>query len=341
MSITISDIAERAGVSISTVSFVMNKQRRPIPISARTREKVLAAARDLNYLPSFAARSLAKGKTFSLGLICGDIHNPHMSEYATIALREAEARGYHLLISLTEWKGVDRDLACLDSLLQRGVDGIIFMSFAIQPGTKQYDYVLKEKFPLVLANYSIPKLSKVGSDWRKGFEEALDHLRNKGHRKIGITVFNKMSSVELRNHPKFSVFLDLCSRKGMEPEFLTPETPLSSLSLGFEEARSLAGNLANSRQLPGAIFVTSDYLCMGFINGLRDAGLEVPRDIQVVGMDGTEMGRNFHPSLTSIAQDRRQLAVSAVEMLLQMMDDRDFQPREVLIPTKLIVRDSA
>lgn len=338
MSVTISDIAKRAGVSISTVSFVLNKQRRPVPISAKTREKVLTAAKDLNYRPSFVARSLAKGKTFSIGMICGDIHNPHFSEYATIALHEAEARGYHLLISLTEWKGADRDLACLDSLLQRGVDGIIFMSPNLQPGMRQYDYILKEKFPIVIGNYSIPKLSMVGSDWRNGFEEALDHLRNKGHRKIGITIFTKMSPVELRNYAKLNVFLDLCSQKGIEPEILSLDCLTTP---GIEDAQTLAGNLASARPLPGAIIVTSDYLCMGFINGLRDAGLDVPRDIDVVGIDGTEMGKHFHPSLTSIAQDRRQLAVSAIERLLEMMDDRDSQPREILIPTKLIIRDSA
>jgi len=124
MSITISDIARHVGVTKSTVSTVLNDSRSNIRVSEGTRTKVLAAAKELNYRPSFSARSLAKGRTFSIGMICGDIHSPHFSELASRAMQEVEARGYHLLLSVTQWITMQNNLDCLETMINRGVDGI-------------------------------------------------------------------------------------------------------------------------------------------------------------------------------------------------------------------------
>jgi len=330
---TIGDVARRSGVSASTVSAVINNNYARIRVSAKTRQKVLAAARRLDYRPSFSARALARGKTFSLGLVCGDIHTPFFSELASIALEESEARGYHLLTAVTRWDP-QKELACVDTLLERKVDGFLMGPASLQPGTRQYDYIMKNRIPVVGLLPPVPGFPHVTSDWREGMEEAVRHLTGKGYDRIGFIDLPGIYPVEPHRACKRSVFLETIGRVGaVSCEY--------NCVIDLHNNREIGRNLADLPDRPRAFIVGSDYMAMGLVRGFRDGGLDVPRDVAVVGMDGTAMGEFFHPPLTTIAQDIRQLVGRALELLVTMIEEKTLTDQEMWVPTRLIVRDSA
>ena len=151
MAPTIQDIAELAGVTKTTVSLVLNKKKSPIRISQATQDRVLKTADELGYHPSFAARSLASGRTFTLGFFCPAISSPFFSSLAARAMIEAENRDYHLTISTTE-ASFDEELECIGRLVnQKRVDGIIVWSYALKPCIKGYQEVIHSRFPMVFA----------------------------------------------------------------------------------------------------------------------------------------------------------------------------------------------
>ena len=331
MAATLSDIARRVGVTKTTVSYVLNRKRSGIRISEETRQRVLSVARQLNYRPSFSAKALVTGRTNTIGFQCGQIVSPHYNELADMALREVEDRGYHLLISVTPWRTGENDLDCLQTLMGRGVDGVIFFGSALGPGEPLYDHLLAERYPLVTISDQIEGLSSVVSDWEPGMDEAISLLAGKGHRRVG---YFRSRSVNPEVDGKLAAFCAACRRHGMEPEVLVGRSlPEHSRQCGLEFARR--------GDRPTAVIYSCDHGAMGFLRGLRDEGVAVPEEVAVIGIDGTEAGAYCCPSLTTIAQDGRGIIRSAVEMVLAMIDRKEPPGRRVNLATKLIVRESA
>jgi LacI family transcriptional regulator len=333
MSITINDIAKGSGVSVSTVSAVLNNRHTKIRVSERTRQRVREVANRLNYRPSFSARSLVRGKTFSLGLICGDIHTPFFSELTSIAMEESEARGYHLLVAVTRWDP-RKELECLDTLLQRKVDGLFTVSTSLQPGTSQYEYIVDNKIPFVGLQPSLPGLSVVNSNWQTGMNEAVGRLKAGGFDRIGFVNLPKTDYEDKECVSKQTAFLEACR--------LSKITPLVyECAIDLEKNRRIGRELIDRPDPLRAFIVGSDFMAMGIIRGFRDRGLDVPRDLAVIGMDGTAIGGFYHPPLTTIAQDIRQTVTRALDLILTMIDRQELIEEKILIPTKLIVRESA
>jgi LacI family transcriptional regulator len=329
MAVTLSDIAERIGVSKMTVSLVLNNRKSGLRISDRTRERILATAQELNYIPSFSARSLARGKTFSIGFLCGDIQSPHYSELATMAMREAEARGYHLLVSVTPWISTENNLECLETILSRGVDGLIHFG-NVPVDSKVHRRIMGEQFPIVTVNELTDGLSGVVSDWESGMDEAVRHLKGKGHGRIG---YVRSAYVDKTTDPKYLAFHRACRQHGVET--------MDYASVGHPPtAREDGRRIARDPKRPRALIIASDYTATGILRGLRIEGLEVPRDVAVIGIDGTDMGEFMNPPLTSIAQDRDGIVKTAMDMVVKMIDKEESPGRKVRLPTKLISRES-
>jgi DNA-binding LacI/PurR family transcriptional regulator len=330
LAVTIIDIARHVGVTPTTVSKVLNRAKSDVRISETTRRKIMSAVKTLNYRPSFSARALRKGRTFSLGYLCGDIDMPYFSEMTSLALKEAEARGYHLLVSVTEWD-YRKELDCMEMLLNRGVDGAIACSEAFRPGVPLVEDLRKRKFPLVTLTSGENAFPSVTSDWREGMRLAAEHLHAKGHQRIGYVGL----SVDPENSPntKFSQLAKACAERGMPLE-------RNNTALDTDETRNLGVELAKRADRPNAFVVYSDYLAMSFMAGLQDAGLRIPEDAAVIGIDGTNAGGRIHPALTSVAQDLRQMTVRAMDMVLDMLNGKDVPAEITLVPTKLIVRQS-
>ncbi|MBN1555379.1 MAG: LacI family DNA-binding transcriptional regulator [Phycisphaerae bacterium] len=329
MAVTIRDIARRVGVTKATVSLVLTGGKSSVRISDTTRNKVLEAAKALNYFPSFHARALVKGRTFTLGLVIGEIHSPYYSELASLAMEEAESQGYHMLVSVTRWS-VEKELECLDMLLRRRVDGILFATAALRPGVRQFDYLQEQKFPIAHLGFSTG-FSSVRSDWEPGMDQAAEYLQGKGHRRIGFLVG---SDFELVGDERRIALEASCAKRGLACEVVR-------CSPTIEAARLAGAQMTRSNDRPSAVIVQSDHLAIGLIRGLHDQAVHVPDGISIIGCDGTRDGESSIPSLTTIAQDLRRQVRESVEIVLQMIANREMPRKDILIPTKLIVRDSA
>jgi LacI family transcriptional regulator len=330
MAITISDIADKVGVTKATVSLVLNKNRSKVRISKDTRRKILDVARELNYVPSFSAQALARGKTYTLGFVVGDIQAPHFAELSSFAMEEAESRGYHLLLSVTKWS-YEKELECLDMLLCHRVDGIVFGSMALQPGTRQFETIQAQRYPVVLFGSPDPNFASVHSDWNPGMSQAVEYLEGKGCRRLAY-VFDPavMPAADLKKN----ALTLLCEKKGIALECFGCLPTIT-------DARRVGEELAVRPDRPKVVLVQSDYLATGFMRGLHDKGLAIPRDVAVMGCDGTQMGEYYLPPLTSIAQDCRSIITNALDLLLELVENKDAPRRHIRVPTRLIVRSSA
>jgi len=328
MAVTISDVARRVGVTTATVSKVLNNSSSGYTISKQTRQKVLQAVEEMDYRPSFSARSLSRGKTFSIGFECGGLENPFISEIATHALRSAKTRGYHLTMNLTSWETGASDLECLDDLLSRGVDGVLFYGLGLEPGTPTYEKILKKKIPLVRLQWVTQGLSCVATQWEVGMLEAVGYLKQKGHQRIGFVRCNvPVSSPD----PEYPAFLAACRELRVEPK----EIFVSS------DVVSDGRNIARMVDRPSAVIISTELVAMGILKGFQEEGLKIPHDISIMSIEGTQMGGLLHPGVTSLSQQSELLARTAVDQLIRLIEKKEEPGRVIYVPTKLIVRESA
>lgn len=327
MPVTLSDIATKAGVDKSTVSIVINRKPKGLRVAKQTRDRIMKIARNLDYRPSLMARSLVQGKTMTLGLVCGDIHTPYFAEFASVALRMAEEKGYHLLISVTEWDE-KKELYCLDMLMQRQADGIMMYCGSLKPETRLYKTIRASRFPVVVLGASIEGFSHVLTDYRHGMTEAVKILKENGHERVAF-----VSQSGTNRSRKAMAFCQACEKLDVTPvEY--------SCDLDMPKVVKMGHELALDQQAPKALIAFSDYTAIGLIQGIRQTGQDVPNDFEIIGIDGTEWGRYFHPSLTTITRDIKTIASRAINQLVGMIDAPTGKTREVFVSSVLTVRGS-
>jgi len=322
MTVTIYDIARKAGVATATVSVVLNRKQSGIRVSQDTRRRILRIAEELNYRPSFSARSLARGRTFSLGFVTVGMYNPHFAELTHMALQKAVDLGYHLLVSL-----VDRENEAdpeLEQLLGKNVDGLIVWSHT--PGEKQYQHILKENIPTVLCQSVYQDLPFVRTDWTKGMEETLAYLKQQRKCRVGFINLAGMSS-------KKNAFLTAYPKYDIEPVFYET-THL------IEDSHRLGKEIAHDPRRPEVLITFADYNATGLIRGLVEGGLRVPEDIGVVGSGDTHMGQYYNPPLTTISQQREEMLAKAFDLLMEMIESRRLIHDQFFTSAHLVVRKS-
>ncbi|MBN1943884.1 MAG: LacI family DNA-binding transcriptional regulator [Phycisphaerae bacterium] len=332
--VTMSDIARMAGVSQPTVSRVLNGKGSSTRISAATQKKVRAIAQKLHFRPSFAGRALVSGRTRSIGFMCGNIRNPYYTEMADIAMRMVEERGYHLILGMMRWISWQNDLECFESLLSRGVDGVIYFGSALAPGRALYERMVQEKFPLVCVNHQPPKLPCILPDFQPGVNEAFALLKANGH--------SRVTGIRLNGLEKRIPFLAAAKEYGFDveegPTFKTEPSRLPEEVL--QNVRREAYCFAEQKDRPGAVVITSDQLAAAFIGGLFEKGVMVPRDVSVISFDGTRAGQFMAPPLTSVGQDTTEIIRRALEWIFERIDRKDTSAPVVKIPTRLVIRQS-
>jgi LacI family transcriptional regulator len=328
MAVTISDIAKKAGVAVTTVSLILNRKSETVGISRATQEKVLGIAEKMDYRPSFSARSLARGKTFTLGLQCGQLSNPFFNELVNIALGEVENRGYQLALNVTSWTAEEKNIQGLNGLIDRGAEGVINWGTYVGVGSRMYNFITRRKYPMVTRSFQAPEISSVVSDYSVGFREAVEYLKRKGHSRIGYYWNGKLED------PKWIPLRAACREFGVE---------LVGYSGTFWPDRLEGDFLEFIRdpKRPAALLVHSDYSAAGVLAVLRKHKLGVPGDVAVIGFDGTRLGGILSPTLTTIGQDMEGLITRSVEVLLTQIEDKNAGPQHVALPTKLIIRESA
>lgn len=327
---TIQDIAKRAGISSQTVSRVINN--RP-DVSKETRLRVQQAIKDLRYYPSEMARSLRNKRTNTIGLIVPDNANPFFAEIAKGVEEAGFTAGYTVILCNSNMTP-ERELAYLELLQTKGVDGIIFIATTAQ--INQISPLVERGIPVVMFYRESGDLNvdtfKVDNE-RMGYT-ATEHLLQLGHREIACI---QPASPQTASQGRVVGYQDALSHYGLRTNpALMPKG--NNLVNGGGEAML---KLLQSGASFSAVFACNDAMAIGAMRVLRNAGYQIPQDVSIVGVDDITLANYTEPPLTTIAQPKQQAAHQAVQHLIERIEGkREGGPRRVLLETRLIVRQS-
>ena len=343
---TVYDVAEQAGVSIATVSRVY---RDPDRVKSTTRDKVLAAARELGYVPSGSARGLASGTTGVLGLCFPDYTDPDtdaeagtdsvggddaMILYADQLIRgmehAARRRGYALLISASLVGGAEN----LVSRMAGHVDGFAVMS---RTASNEDLEVISRRLPVVVlaGPREIDRLDHIEVANHDGQYQLTRHLITV-HGLTGLAfVGGQADSPDAE--ARFAGYRQACQEAGLP----VPDEPDIRAALTRADGRAAVVTLAARPDgLPQGLVLANDQMAVGAMEQLAALGVRVPQDIAVTGFDGIPLGRMVRPSLTTVRQPMRQMGEDAVDLLTTRLAGSEREPVSLMLPVSLALRES-
>lgn len=330
-SVTIKQVADETGVSIQTVSRVINNR---YDVSAETREKVQKAIERLGYQPNAIARGLASKRSRTLGLVTYDFTDFFFAQVITGAEAEAHRHDYFFLLGNSRCEP-DEEPIYLRLLTERHVEGVIFVRESAPNDTQHLQTLQSAGVPVVVTGFYDPKsnLNLVDVDNLSGGYRATRYLIEHGHRQIALVtgpLFNQAAQDRrqgyLRALEEFGIAYD--------PD-LTAEGDYTHNS-GY-----LAMKQIMARRKPfTALFSSNDRMAIGAIAVINQAGLSVPEDISVVGFDDVPETSFSHPPLTTIRQPMIQLGQAAVRVLVQAIELPGMPPQQLKMDVELIERQS-
>ena len=329
--VSIREVAQRAGVSIATVSRAVNR----IPtVNPELAKRVWKAIDEVGYLPNTQARALVSGRSRMLGLIVSEITNPFFPELVQEFENLAVAQGYEVLIGSTNYEPV-RTESLIHRMLQRNVDGVAVMTFGIEEELVQK--LVEREFPLVFvdAGPDLPNIRVLKVDYGEGIRQAVQHLAALGHRRIAFISgpLRLRSAVARRD-----AFI-----KGMAELGLTaPPGYIIEGSHTMEGGISAMERLLDLPELPTAVMCSNDMTAIGVLHALYRTTHNVPNEISVVGFDDIHLTQFMLPPLTTVQMSCAHLAAAAVEALRAGIEagHPKATAKEWRIPTKLVVRQS-
>ncbi|HJW84616.1 MAG TPA: LacI family DNA-binding transcriptional regulator [Anaerolineae bacterium] len=323
------EVAEKAGVSPTTVSHVINNTRF---VSEATRARVLAAMDELGYRPNALARSLRRGQTHTLGLILPDSANPFFAEVGRMIEDTAFERGYSVVLCNTEGD-FNKEHLYIDVLGKKQVDGLIFVASGEQ--TDSLRALLRRKLPVVIVDRDVPgnEVDAVLTDNRQGGHLATRHLISLGHRRIGC--------IAGPSHLTPSEQRVIGYRSALEEAGIAIDDSLIMRGdFHPESGRVATRDFLRRPDPPTAVFACNDLMALGALRAAAEANRRVPADLAVVGFDDIELASYTIPPLTTIAQPKADMGRLAVHILIERMGDKARAPRRELLPTRLVVRGS-
>ena len=323
---TIVDVAKRAGVSKSLVSLVL----RDAPnVSDEKRAAVTRAAEEIGYRPNAVARSLVRRRSYLIGVMVSDLHNPYFTEVIDGIQEAARGSGYHALFNTGGRAAAGEDEA-LDTLLQLRTDGIVMAGPVLS--SRRIAAVAATVPVVVVAKHSrSPTHDSITNDDRMGARIAVDHLVSLGHRRIAhVDGGTGAGSTQRR-----SGFLDAMARHG-----LRSSARIVAGAFTEEGGRDGVTTLLHDRRGVTAVFVGNDLAAVGALDALVHHGLRVPEDMSLVGYDNIALAGLGHIDLTTIDQPRHEMGVTAVRLLLERRDEDRHEARHLVVPPALVVRGS-
>lgn len=326
MAVSIKDVAAKAGVSIATVSHVLNGTRGTRP---DTRDRILEAIRDLGYAQNQAARNLARGRSSLLGLIISDIRNPFFPEVTSAFQDQALAHNMDALVLNTNYDS-QRTVNAVRRLAGLQVPGVAILTSQIDPAVA--DLLPKSGVASVFLDLGrvSRNISNIVVDYAHGISQALGHLAKLGHKRIGyIGGPLELPSAQVRK----KAFMDSAVQAGLEPD-RTIDSDFTVKGGYFACAQMLSGSR------PTAIVTGNDLTAIGVLHRAFDGGLRVPEDLSVVGFDDIVFSEYTQPALTTVAVPRTEIGKVAFQALWALMNDPEQAGREYRVETHLVVRQS-
>lgn len=325
---TIQDVAKEAGVSIATVSRVLNKST---SVAQGTRETVMDAITRLDYRPNLLGRNLRRTETKLVLALLPNIANPFYSRIVKGIEDVARKNGYNVMLCNTD-SNAEREQVYLELLKNRLADGVIFMASELN-GKKLTE--IGGNFPVVQCceykeGVQIPLVS---IDNYNAAKKAAKHLISLGHKRIGMISCNNSFASTMRREQGF---MSAMEEAGLA--FDDRYTVYGDYS--FKSGHRMASSLLALNERPTAIFAISDMMAIGVLRAGREKGLKVPEDLAVVGFDNISFASMCNPMLTTISQPKYDLGCTAMELLLRKIRGKLKEPVDITLENELIIRES-
>jgi LacI family transcriptional regulator len=325
---TIRDVAKLAGVAPITVSRVINNDGY---FTEETRQKVEAAVLELNYIPNSLGPSLRSKRTQTLALVLSDITNPFWTTVARGVEDAANRRGYHIIIGNTD-ESEQKQEEYLLFLMKKQVDGFLFVPAAYNVSNT----LQKRRVPFVILDRRFPykEIDSVRCDSVGGAFELTKHLLELGHVHIAILTGRPGHTTSV---DRVEGYLQALKEAGISDsqQIIWGEYTQQS---GYENTVQIL----QAHPRPSAIFAANNFIAIGMMRALRDAGLRVPEDISVVAFDDLPAAITIDPFFTVAAQPAYEMGQKATELLLSRLEDNAPQGyQEIVLPVEIIVRKSS
>lgn len=328
MRVKIEDVAKRAGVSIATVSLALNGNEK---VNAKTRDKVVAIAREMGYRPNPAAKSLAMRKTRQIGLVVPDIENIYYAKLAQHTLNELYASNYALTIS-TSMNSRQMERRIIYDMIGNQVEGLLIAPVEKPNSNVEYLEDLHRAhipFVFVTANYPNLKHHCVMCDLYGGMKQLLETLYVQGKRRmILLSGAENAHCFDLRNH----AFLDFMQEQGLDCGRI-----YRLKGIRYDDAYDFAMTIDVDDI--DAVLCVNDMMALGVINAFTECGVRVPEDVAVAGFDDSIFSRVSPVSITTVRQDIHQMAVRAAKCILTLAGGEMLEKQRP-IPCEVISRES-
>lgn len=326
--ILISDIAKDLGVSVTTVSFILNGKAKEKRISDGLTKRVLEHVQKVGYKPNELAKSLRTGKTKIIGLVIEDISNPFFANIARLIEAKAYSRGYRIIYCSTG-NQPEKAIELIQLFRDRHVDGYI-----ITPSEGVRDTIaslLNSQLPVVLFDRYIPGLdtSHVITDNVRGAYDATAHLAQQGHRRIAmVTLYS--SQTQMRD--RMDGYMRAIDTYKLQPY-------VKKVNLSDNEQTTIEDfHTFLEDQRPDAVFFATNYLAIAGLKALKQYRLPFPA---VVSYDDHTLFKLFTPTITAVSQPIEAIAGELINILLNQLDGKEKGPKQVVLPSELIVRESS
>ncbi|MGP7819316.1 LacI family DNA-binding transcriptional regulator [Niallia sp. 01092] len=334
ITITIKDVAQKANVSIATVSRVLNRSK---PVSAAVREKVLQTVEELGFKPNSVARSLIMKESLLIGVLIPDISNAFFSNFVRGVNNECFKANYSTLLCDTQGN-LETELHYLQLMKEKYVDGVIILSSSPNKKQKYKEFFEVNSIPVVFASHydqDEEKFSSINIDEFQAFYDAVQYLIGLGHREIA------MFSGDLNYYDsgiiRYEGYKKALSDAGIEynPDwFWEGDYDVQS---GYERAKKLF----SLKDRPTALCCVSDMVAIGAIRAAEEMGFRIPQDLSIIGFDDVPIAEVYRPSITTVHQPIFDMGMQSVQMLLNLLKDKENMVNEAkIVPHKIIERES-
>jgi LacI family transcriptional regulator len=323
-------VAKRAGVSTATVSRVLNNQDL---VRGKTRAKVLKAIEELRYHPNLHARTLAGGKSKTIGVIVSNMENPFFFDIYQAVESDAHARGYEVVVANTDYRS-EQLVASIRLMIGRRVAGLAAIVSEMEPAL--IDELTASSIPVVFYDVGAPRrnITNIRVNYRRGIEKIMDYLHGMGHRKLGFVGHHaKLAPINER----IKGVLDFVRQYSSEVELHTSSSDTDTLEGGRQATRALLG----SGYRPTAIICANDIMAVGALRELRERGLRVPQDVSVTGFDNIKLSEFCFPALTTVHIPRDTIGHTICRCLIPQGERSPTTvEHEIAVDPEFVVRES-
>ncbi|HUI53859.1 MAG TPA: LacI family DNA-binding transcriptional regulator [Bryobacteraceae bacterium] len=322
---TMKQVAERAGVSVATVSYVLNDTRKVRP---ETEQRVLSAAKELGYSPNTAARSLVVGRSSMVGLIVPDLGNPFFPEITKAFQDAAGLAGLETIVMNTNYD-LQRTRNTVDRLVSLQVPGAAFLTSQVDPTIRQA--LSNKEICAVYLDHGVsgPHISNIAIDYARGIQAGLAHLLELGHRRIGYIGGPAGGSAAQRRK---DAFVEGATRASVE--FRAVDSDFS-VQGGYFSCSKLLNDFAAT-----AVMAANDMMAIGAMHSAYDRKITVPSELSVIGFDDITFAQYTQPALTTIAVPRTEVGRLAFHSLWTLVTDPGQAGAEYEVKTGLVIRQT-